>query len=176
MCRQRFWKTPCRLHETLFSSSESHRELKGVGIRSCCQQACNFTRALETVILKNVPHENYQSRLEIGKPLKHPEVRQSILIHFVYTIFLAWSGFEIKNYGNYRFDVAYVISLQNLLHRKQCLITLKLYAINHRERCLQDFRQSCQTLPPLKTPEFSLILFREPWGQVSHVITYIPNA
>lgn len=123
-------KTPCRLCVTLFRSSESHREQKGVGIRrqtlSGCKSACNFPRVLETVILKNIPHENRQSRLKIGKQPKRPEDRQSKLTCRVNTTILVLSDFGIKHYGNYRFDVGYFISLQKLLHRKQYLITLNI--------------------------------------------------
>lgn len=80
---------------------------------------------LETVILKNIPHENRQSRLKIGKQPKRPEVHQSKLTCIVNTTILALSGFGIKH-GNYRFDVGYFISLQKLLHRKQYLITLNI--------------------------------------------------
>lgn len=72
----------------------------------------------------NTPREIRQSRLKTGKQPKRPEVRQSKLTCLVNAVILALSGFGIKHYGNYRFDVGYFISLQKLPHRKQYLITL----------------------------------------------------
>lgn len=121
--RERVRQTPCRFRVTLFSSSESPREQKGIGIRRrtlrCRSVGMQFPESIG-----NTPREIRQSRLKTGKQPKHPEVCQSKLTCLVNTIILALSGFGIKHYSNYRFDVGYFISLQKLPHRKQYLITL----------------------------------------------------
>lgn len=88
----------------------------------------------------NTPHEIRQSRLKTGKQPKRPEVRQSKLTCRVNTIILALSGFGIKHYGNYRFDVGlfYISSevatqktvFDYLEHRMPLIIEKEVYKIS----------------------------------------------
>lgn len=93
--REMVRQTPCRLRVTLFSSSESPREQKGVGIR-------RRTLKWPSVGMQfpessgNIPREIRQSRLKTGKQPKRPEVRQSKLTCLVNTIILDAKWLWIK--------------------------------------------------------------------------------